>query len=280
MVKSSYGVRNYTCSEKTKRPQKCKIDSEKMEKRNSRQRHLYITLDNIDELFSNDYEDKWPVCYNMIFNLIQGKVTKYFTTRSYDRKKEISYDCINRLYSVLKRKLLKMNEQSDSKKGLFFYLSQFFRYVELVVYSTVFYGTQDQKYLIQEPENFVTDDVLQEDISYYEDDYVLPCAVDQQASIEYENAENKNGDLFDKIIGDNSTRIKMCIDSNESLDSNEKQALFRLYKSCYSNYSDNSLNKRDKDIIQTLRLRMDYEPELLKDLQEILEDGTWTSIKD
>ena len=161
MADIAYGVREYKCSDKTKRPQKKQLDLEKLEKRNSSQRHLYVTLENIDELFSNDFGEKWPVCYDMIFNIIQGKVTKYFNTRSYDRKKELSYDCINRLYSVLKRKLLKMHNdaESDVKMGLFFYLSQFFRYIELVVYSTVFYGTQDYKYTVQDLNN-LTDEQL------------------------------------------------------------------------------------------------------------------------
>lgn len=196
MAEIEYGVRSYKCSDKTKRPQKVKIDLEKLEKRNTSQKRLYVTLDNIDELFSNDYEDKWPICYNMIFNLIQGKVTKYFSTRSYDRKKEVSYDCINRLYSALKRKLLQ--QQKDNKTPcLFFLLSQFWRYVDLVVYSTVFYGTQDYKYLIQEPEEFNTDDVLREDNIR---------ELDEQKEIDF-------NDYFSEelIKKDNSNDIKLCL---------------------------------------------------------------------
>ena len=51
MVETSFGIRNYTCSDRTKRPSKSKIDLEKVEKRNTNQRRLYITLDNIDEIF-------------------------------------------------------------------------------------------------------------------------------------------------------------------------------------------------------------------------------------
>ena len=45
MSDTTYGVRSYTCSDKTKRPVKKKMDNEKLEKRNSSQRRLYITLD-------------------------------------------------------------------------------------------------------------------------------------------------------------------------------------------------------------------------------------------
>ena len=79
--------------------------------------------------------------------------------------------------------------------------------------------------------------------------------------------------MYDKLLEDNSSSIKMCIESNSNLESNEKQALFRLYKSCYSKFGESALTKRDKELINTLRLRLDYEPDLLNDLQEILENG-------
>ena len=291
----SYGIREYKCSDKTKRPSKKKIDSEKLERRNSTQRKLFITLENIDEIFSNN--ERWPVCYDMIFNIIQGKVTKYFNTRNYDRKKEVSYDCINRLYSILKRKLLKLEKDDPTKKAtLLFYLSQFFRYIELVVYSTVFYGTQDQKYTIQEPENFSTENVLQnQDFDYYQHEEesevfsnrkngkVIDESIEEDIVNEYdenlekylENPEN----TVEGFIADNSEKIKQCIENNPRLDNKEKAALFRLYRSCYSKYGLSALTKRDQDIIRILSLRSDYEPELLKDLKEIL-NGEGKSTED
>ena len=247
MGETAFGVRSYTCSEKTKRPQKTQLDSEKLEKRNSRQRTLYISLENIDEIFSDN--ERWPVCYAMMFNLIQGKVTKFFKTRSYDRKKELSYDCMNRLYSILKRKLLKLKE-TTSTPVLCFYLSQFFRYIELVVFSTVVYGTQDCIYMIQEPENFKTEDVLNNYLS-----------IDSFICAGYEPEDTV----------DCSDKIKECIETNDKLDKKEKLLLLKIYKKAYSFVPNVLLTKRETDMLNILKLRMEYEPDLLNGLEEILD---------
>ena len=293
-----YGVRSYKTSEKTRRPAKTAVESTKLEQRNTRQRSLYITLDNIDEMFSPN--EKWPICYDLLFNLIQGKVTKFFKTRNYDRKKEISYDCLNRLYSILKRKLLKLASEGCTHPSLRFYLSQFFRYVELVVYSTVFYGTKDQKYLVQEPDDFMTENVLhsREDGYHqyeiesecfsdnsYRNKYGVTQSEDAQVVIEDHYGEELERYLQDPnntvegFIEDNSENIKLCIENNTKLDSKEKSALFRLYRSCYSKYGLAALTKRDKDIVRILSLRLEYEPDLLGNLKELL-DGKGTSTED
>lgn len=259
MAETAFGIRSYTCSDKTKRPQKGKVDIEKIEKRNSRQRRLYITLDNIDELFSNKYEDKWPVCYDMMFNLIQGKVTKYFSTRSYDRKKEVSYDCMNRLYSILKRKLIKQQEENKNP-CLFFYLSQFFRYIDLLVFSTVFYDTQDYKYFIQEPEDFNNDDVLRDDNKESE--------VREEKQLEF-NFDSYSTDEIIKV--DNSAEIKLCIENNHKLEPKEKTLLLKLYKRSYLPISNFSLTKKEEELLNIIRHRLDYEPDLLNNLRSILD---------
>lgn len=252
MVETAYGVRNYTCSNRTRRAQKNQLDSDKIEKRNARQRKLYITLDNIDEIFSAN--ERWPICYDLIFNTIQGKVTKYFNVRNYDRKKEVSYDCINKLYSILKRKLLTMKQNQgllNPEPVLFFYLSQFFRYLDLIVYSTVFHGTQDQKYQIQEPDAFKTDDVL---------------------------VESNSEDIYDikKYIGevdieqDNSESIKNCIEQHEDLTNSEKNVLLKIYKGAYSKFGQFSLTKKDNEILESIHKRIADQPDLLKDLEDIL----------
>lgn len=266
---NTYGVRSYTCSDKTKRPQKKQVDQAKLEKRNSQQRRLYINLDNIDEIFSQN-EDKYPVCYDLIFNTIQGKVTKYFNGRSYDRKKELSYDCINVLYSTLKRKLLRLqNEKKELNEippVLFFYLSQFFRYIDLVVYSVVHYGSLDLKYIVQEPENFNTDDVLQEQITYF-DDYL-----DEQINIKNEENEEKiDLNSLEAELEDNSNHIKQCIENNKFLNEKEKNVLLKIYKNSYSAFGCNLLTKRDNEILISIQNRIKEEPELLKDLKEILD---------
>lgn len=244
----NFGVRTYTTSEKTKRPQKVKLDDTKLQKRNANQKRLYITLDNIDEIFSNN-EDKFPVCYDLIFNTIQGKVTKFFNTRNYDRKKELSYDCINYLYSVLKRKLIKMQQSNPNQKPtLFFYLSQFFRYIELVVYSVTFYGTRDQKIMVQQPEEFDTDEVYNEETVEY-DEYFVETIDDNT---------------------DNSELIKQAIENNSFLLDKEKNLLFKIYKNAYSPTSNYVLNKKDSELLVALQERMKKEPELLKDLEAIL----------
>lgn len=284
MAETAFGVRGYTLSEKTKRPPKSKQDIVKIEKRNTNQKRLYITLDNIDEMFSS--QDKYPICYEFIFNLIQGKVTKYFSTRSYDKKKELSMDSINRLYSVLKRKLLRIQEETGKPPVLFFYLSQFYRYIELVVYSTVFYGTQDLKFIVQEPEDFNTDDVLQN-----EQKDLFPYELDDSFSSDLlcTGFSNKlNDDVIQDIelsntIADremtiedeleeyrNSNNIKHCIELNQKLDAREKRVLLKIYKNVYSIYGHNSLTKRDQEILDSIQKRIKDDPELLNDLKEIL----------
>ena len=272
---TTYGVRNYTCSEKTKRPQKKQVDQIKLEKRNTQQRRLYVSLENIDEIFSNN-NDKYPVCYDLIFNTIQGKVTKYFNGRSYDRKKELSYDCMNVLYSSLKRKLLRLNDEKQESDCaippvLFFYLSQFFRYIDCVVFSVVYYGARDLKYIVQEPENFNTDDVLR-DNSFYLDDYINAYVNEN----ENENEINDDENIIDKndldfIFEDNSDNIKICIEANKYLSDKEKKVLLKIYKNSYSSFGRNSLSKRDSEILLSIQNRLKEEPELLKDLEEILD---------
>lgn len=263
---TTYGVRSYTCSDKTKRPQKKQVDQVKLEKRNSQQRRLYITLENIDDIFSNN-EEKYPVCYDLIFNTIQGKVTKYFNGRSYDRKKELSYDCINVLYSTLKRKLLRMKDNQgllNPPPVLFFYLSQFFRYIDLVVYSVVHFGAMDLKYMIQEPENFNTDDVLQDQNIYFDDllnNQLLNESLEENM-IEAESLEIE--------LQDNSGHIKYCIENNKFLNEKEKNVLLKIYKNSYSAFGCNLLTKRDNDVLISIQKRLQQEPNLLKDLEEIL----------
>lgn len=269
MAETVYGIRKYTCSEKTKRPQKKTLDLQKLEKRNSNQRRLYITLENIDEIFSQN-DEKYPVCYELIFNIIQGKVTKYFNTRSYDRKKELSYDCVNVLYSTLKRKLLRLKDNQsllNQPPVLFFYLSQFFRYIDLVVYSVVHYGTIDTKYIIQEPENFKTDDLLND----YEN------LLDEPLNNIIENKHSNESDEIISIeinenIDNKSEDIKLSIEKNVLLSNKEKSLLLKLYKNAYSSFGGNSLTKRDLEILDSIKERMIKEPELLKDLEDILND--------
>ena len=267
MVSTTYGVRSYTCSDKTKRPQKVKVDQDKLEKRNTQQRRLYITLDNIDEIFSQN-DDKFPVCYDLIFNTIQGKVTKYFNGRSYDRKKELSYDCMNVLYSSLKRKLLRLKDNQgllNPPPVLFFYLSQFFRYIDLVVYSVNKHGTQDIKYLVQEPENFNTDDILQDQITYFNE--YIEQQIDTENDTPEEMIENNS---LEVDLSDNSDNIKQCIESNKFLSDKEKNVLLKVYKNSYSAFGCNLLTKRDNEILLSIQNRLKEDPGLLKDLEEIL----------
>lgn len=275
MVETSFGIRNYTCSDRTKRPSKSKIDLEKVEKRNTNQRRLYITLDNIDEIFSDN--ETYPVCYALIFNTIQGKVTKYFKTRSYDRKKEVSYDCMNRLYSILKRKLLKQKETVPNPT-LFFYLSQFFRYIDLLVYGTVYYDTQDYKIMVQEPEDFKTEDVLNKNDYYSNDDEIYEKVQKSITEDESENSEFRLSDYYispEDIEDDTSNKVKYCIENNEKLDNKEKNVLLKLYKKAYSPLNNNcTLTKRENEILNILQLRIEYEPDLLGDLEGILNAET------
>lgn len=246
MVETFYGVRNYTGSEKTKRPQKVKKDLKELEKRNSRQKYIYINLENIDEMFSHN--EKWPISYDFLFNLIQGKVTKYYTTKNYDEKKELSYTCIAKLYGVLKRKLLRIQKENPDKPAcLLFYLSQFFRYAELVVYSEVFHGTKNNKYIVQPP-----DDMNVEDMEYMG---------------EYYDAFSTD---FDIDI-DLPERIQKCITSNQNLTSEEKDLLLKMNKCCHSSFGLISLSKKENTLLISLQERLKSDPQLLKDLEDILD---------
>ena len=261
MVKTSYGVRNYTTSEKTKRSQKIKVDEnlspeEKQKqieeilkiqniennKRNNIQKRLYITLENIDEMFSEN--DKYPISYSFLFNLIQGKVTKYFKTTYYERKKELSYEALAKLYSVLKRKLLRLNDNRgllNPKPVLFFYLSQFFRYIDLVVYSIVTYGTLDIKFELQELEDVpLLEEIIQGD----------------------------NKDL-DVIIETKNKKelVKKCIDNNSNLTPKEKLLIHKIYKT--SSFCGGKLSNRDLEELKLLQEKLQLQPGLLQDLEDI-----------
>lgn len=263
MSNTIYGIREYTCSEKTKRQQKIEVDenlseeeknkqieqilkqrNEQNEKRNTTQKRLYITLDNIDEMFSEN--DKYPICYNFLFNLIQGKVTKYFKTTYYERKKELSYTCVVRLYSILKRKLLKLQQQNDINKKpvLFFLLSQFFRYIDLLVYSTVFYGTIDLKFETQELEDLP---LIQEIVG--DKNYNLEESIEKQ---------------------DKRDKVKKCIENNNNLTQKEKSLIYKIYRT--STFMGGNLTNKDKEELKLLQEKLQLQPGLLQDLEDICND--------
>lgn len=250
MLTKSYGIRGYKTSEKTKRPSNKKMTEEEkkeIDKRNSYQKRLYITLENIDEIFSDN--DRFPVNYNFLFNFIQGKVTKTFNTRNYDRKKEISYDCMNRLYSIMKRKLLKIESkraEGDPQPVLFFYLSQFFRYVNLLVFGTVFWGTRDQKYILQELE----------DSSLIEELINIPLNSTDKDDISIIIDKSKYNDVL-KIINE-----------NKFLNNREKDLICKIYKSNY--FLDENLSKKDKKDILLLKEKLQLQPGILQDLEDML----------
>lgn len=264
MVKTSYGVRNYTTSEKTKRSQKIKVDeslspeekekqiqeiiqkqTQEINKRNDVQKRLYITLENIDEMFSEN--DKYPISYSFLFNLIQGKVTKFYKTTYYERKKELSYAAIAKLYSVLKRKLLNLNDKRgllNPKPVLFFYLSQFFRYIDLVVYSTVAFGTIDLKFELQELEDLpLIEELIMGDNS------------DVDAIIEKKNKKEQ---------------IQQCIDKNPNLTPKEKSLIYKIYKT--ASIGGGKLSNRDLEDLKLLQEKLQLQPGLLQDLEDICND--------
>ena len=147
---------------------------------------------------------------------------------------------------------------------LFFYLSQFFRYIDLVVYSVVHFGAMDLKYMIQEPENFNTDDVLQDQNIYFDDllsNQLLNESLEENM-IEAESLETE--------LQDNSEHIKYCIENNKFLNEKEKNVLLKIYKNSYSAFGCNLLTKRDNDVLISIQKRLQQEPNLLKDLEEIL----------
>ena len=65
----------------------------------------------------------------------------------------------------------------------------------------------------------------------------------------------------------------MAIENNKFLLDKEKNLLFKIYKSAYSPISNYTLNKKDSELLVALQERMKREPELLKDLEVILNGG-------
>ena len=270
-IEKNFGINKYTCSEKTKRPAKNKISQEVLDKRNSIQKKVYITLENINEIFSNN--DKFAVSYNYIFNYIQGKVTKYYNGWSYDKKKDISYDCIGYLYSVLKRKLLGKQQRNETPI-LFFQLSQFFRYVDLLVFSVTYFTRKDELHYVQEQDKFNNDDILRgsQNLDYIDDlDYMERLdIIDDFGEFVDKEMPDDNNYLKEDIIDNNSDKIKLCIENNKKLDNQEKRVLLKAYKNCYSDFGVGKFTKKDTEILNILKLRMDYEPNLLDGLEDIL----------
>lgn len=111
-----------------------------LEERNKNQKKVYISLDNVDELFDINKHDKNALCYDKIFNLCQKYITMYMKfTSNFELKKELAYSAICKLYIHFKKTLLKMqNTNPDKKPELVFYLSQFYYYVHLTARNEIY----------------------------------------------------------------------------------------------------------------------------------------------
>lgn len=117
---------------KTKQKEVKELSKELVE-RNKTQKKVFINLDNIDTYFGEN--DTEPLSYHFILNLLRQKITVYFgKTQDFAQKEELAYNCIAKIYSSFKRRLTALEEQKktnpDVKAELFFYISQFYCYVE------------------------------------------------------------------------------------------------------------------------------------------------------
>ena len=109
-----------------------KLSSELLE-RNKTQKKIKITLDSIDIFFSDNETE--PLNYHFILNLLRQKITLYFgKTQDFIQKEELAYNCLAKIYSSFKRRLTLLKEQQKTdpsiKAELFFYISQFYCYIE------------------------------------------------------------------------------------------------------------------------------------------------------
>lgn len=150
------GKRNYTITDKCKRPQKNKVDLKVIQDRNRIQKKIFINLSNIQEIFSENME--LPLNYHIIRSHIFAKTFKFLPTVTMSRRNEVTEDCIIILYSTLYRKLLGKKEtktlfSKSEEPEIFFYYSQFLRYIELMVYSYCFYHTRDLNVFVEMPED-------------------------------------------------------------------------------------------------------------------------------
>lgn len=107
--------------------------SKELLERNKTQKRVYINLDNIDILFGEN--DTEPLSYHFILNLLRQKITLFFgKTQDFAQKEELAYNCIAKIYSSFKRRLVILEEEKKKdpniKAELFFYISQFYCYVE------------------------------------------------------------------------------------------------------------------------------------------------------
>ena len=151
------GKRDYTISDKCRRPSKASASPDAIRERNRTQKRIYVNLGNIAELFSDN--DSLPLNYGSIRSHIFSKMFKFLPTASLSRKNEATDDCMTILYSTLYRKLRGMKGNvtlfhTPEEPELFFYHSQFIRYIELLVYSYCFYNTRDVGMFADLPEDY------------------------------------------------------------------------------------------------------------------------------
>ena len=125
---------------------------------------------------------------------------------------------------------------------MFFYLSRFFRYVDLVAYSTVYYGTEDQKYTVQELEDLPLFDEL----------------VASSGDKDYEEETTAN---------DKRARIKKYIENNTFLTPKEKNLIFKIYRS--GSFMGGALTNKDKTELSLLQEKLQLNPGLLQGLEDI-----------
>lgn len=161
--------------------------------RNKVQKKIYITPDNIDILFGEN--DTEPLSYYFILNLLRQKITMFFgKTQDFNQKEELAYNCLAKIYSSFRKKLAALEEQKKTdpnvKVELFFYISQFYCYLEKTARNEIiFYKTKKKISVLEFREGVDYTQPLEEYVGHpiYDTDNLIPE--------EWNNEDNDETDL-------------------------------------------------------------------------------------
>ncbi|MCM1260606.1 MAG: hypothetical protein NC222_06585 [Staphylococcus sp.] len=254
--------------QKTKQKEVKEISKELIE-RNKTQKKVFINLKNIDTYFGEN--DTEPLSYHFILNLLRQKITVYFgKTQDFAQKEELAHNCIAKIYSSFKRRLTALEEQKkdnpEIKAELFFYISQFYCYVEHTARNEIIlYKSKNRHNILeyregvdytQPLESFVghpvydTDDLMPSDFETSEEDNNLNTEeteneeeIDEMYKEETEEKPKKNKEKrvlsqshLEKIHleneldkKENELHLNMFFENNKMFTEEEKRLIIGIY---------------------------------------------------
>lgn len=221
------------------------------------QKKIYINEDNLNIIFGPGKPDD-ILCYEKILNLCRQKVTKYFgKTQDFAQKEEISYLTLYRVYAAFRNKLdrLRAKNVTNGKVELFFYLSQFYSYIDLAARTQVLiyknYERKIKKNTLEfqegvnyaEPvDNFIGHNL--EDFAYYEainakeENTTDDEEVKEENTIENEETKEENDEEIQSFIK---------VDSGYEL-LRDKDGIYRTHNGLDNFILDRSLEVKEKEM--------------------------------